>query len=302
MIEITKENYKDIDFNGVIISVPREHLKNELTQDFSLHFECAYYTKGEHGYKTSGHNPDRSSFFIIWYGDEDMPNGFGFNSTSRLPWDEKYLHFNNVRYYKFKDMSEFCEWYLQQKGCRIQCKSDSWQWKTVESVEPKDLLTKLQQDPGYFKPTEVEKYQPQHGYIVREGYEKKGGINPPPKYPRPEPPKGQNPPIFPPEFYFDPILEFYKKGDGSCNNLESPNHIMNKKQIDERMFPGHEKRCNQFYMKEIQHYIQTAMNIQYYNHFKVFEPNASFEEIKQAEEKAKELREHLLDWLNEEVK
>lgn len=115
MIEITKDNYKDIDFNGVIISVPREHLKEELTQDFCLHFECAYYTKGEHGYKECGHLPSRSSFFSIWYGDEDMPNGFGFNSTSRLPWDEKYLHFNNVRYYKFKDMVEFCAWYLQQK-------------------------------------------------------------------------------------------------------------------------------------------------------------------------------------------
>lgn len=119
MYEITKDNYKDIDFNGVIISVPRERLKHELTQDFCLHFECAYYTKGEHGYKEPGYSPDNSSFFSIWYGDEDMPNGFGFNSTSRLPWDEKYLHFNNVRYYKFKDMEEFCTWYLQNKNYEV---------------------------------------------------------------------------------------------------------------------------------------------------------------------------------------
>lgn len=119
MIEITKDNYKDIDFNGVIISVPRKHLKDELTQDFSLHFECAYRTQGKHGYKEPGHNPDSSSFFSIWYGDNDMPNGFGFNSTSRLPWEEEYLHFNNVKYYKFNDMIEFCTWYLQQNGREI---------------------------------------------------------------------------------------------------------------------------------------------------------------------------------------
>lgn len=116
MIEITKDNYKDIDFNGVIISVPREHLKEELTQDFCLHFECAYYTKGEHGYKEPGYSPGNSSFFSIWYGDNDMPNGFGFNSTSRLPWDEEYMHFNNVRYYKFEDMKEFCFWYLKRQS------------------------------------------------------------------------------------------------------------------------------------------------------------------------------------------
>lgn len=127
MIEITKDNYKDIDFNGVIISVPREHLKDELTQEFCFHFECAYYTKGEHGYKTPGHNPNKSSFFSIWYGDEDMPNGFGFNSTCRLPWDEKYLHFNNVRYYKFNNMQEFCVWYLETN--KYFEKSDYGKWK-----------------------------------------------------------------------------------------------------------------------------------------------------------------------------
>ena len=151
MYEITKDNYKDVDFDGVIISVPRQHLKDELTQDFSLHFECAYYTEGKHGYKTTGHNPDKSSFFSVWYGDEDMPNGFGFNSTSRLPWDEKYLYFDNVRYYKFEDMEEFCQWYLQQKGCEIWTTSGDLKGE-IHKIEPrKETTVNIKEDKEWIR-------------------------------------------------------------------------------------------------------------------------------------------------------
>ena len=139
MLEITKDNYKDIDFNGVIISVPREHLKGELNHDFCLNFECAYYTQGKYGYKERGYHPDKSSFYKIWYGGDDIPNGFGFNSTSRLPWDEEYMYFNNVRYYKFKDMEEFCTWYLQQKGAEIWTCSGELKGKVQEITSTQPL-------------------------------------------------------------------------------------------------------------------------------------------------------------------
>ena len=112
MIKITEENFNDIDFKGIIVGIPKNP---ELDFDFSINFECAYYTKGHHGYPERGSHPDNSSFFSIYYNDNYLPNGFFFNSSSRLPWTKEYHYLNNVDYYKFDDMEEFCRWYLNRK-------------------------------------------------------------------------------------------------------------------------------------------------------------------------------------------
>ena len=150
MKKITEKDFDKTNFKGVIIGIPKNP---ELDWEFSINFECAYYSRGLHGYPESGRNPDNSSFFTIFYdAKEYLPNGFFYNSTSRLPWEKKYHYLNNVDYYKFDSMTEFCEWYLKRK----------------QKHESKDLLTNLQQDPGYLKPFTAETYKPKRKDRLKE--------------------------------------------------------------------------------------------------------------------------------------
>lgn len=112
MRKITEKEFDNIDFKGIIVGIPKNP---ELDFEFSINFECAYYTKGHHGYSERGSHPDNSSFFSIYYNDNYLPNGFFFNASSRLPWTKEYHYLNNVDYYKFDDMEEFCKWYLERK-------------------------------------------------------------------------------------------------------------------------------------------------------------------------------------------
>ena len=133
MIKITKENFENIDFKGIIVGVPKNP---ELNFEFSINFECAYRTDGKHGYPEKGSNPDNSSFFSIYYNDEYLPNGLFFNCTSRLPWKLDYHYLNNVDYYKFDDMEEFCKWYLEQKQSKTLKAVQGLVWNGQEYIEP----------------------------------------------------------------------------------------------------------------------------------------------------------------------
>ena len=74
MRKITEKEFDNIDFKGIIVGIPKNP---ELDFEFSINFECAYYTKGHHGYPERGSHPDNSSFFSIYYNDKDyLPNGF----------------------------------------------------------------------------------------------------------------------------------------------------------------------------------------------------------------------------------
>jgi hypothetical protein len=138
MIEITKENYKDIKFDGIIVSVPY-NIQPGQHDDISLIFECAYYTKGEHGYPHPGRGADNSSFYSVWYNDKEyLPNGLFFNGTSRFTLNYKFSHWDNYKYYKFKDMEEFCTWYLQQRGGEIWTSSEELIGK-VKNIEPEKV-------------------------------------------------------------------------------------------------------------------------------------------------------------------
>lgn len=111
MIEITKDNYKDLKFNGVVVSVDKLGFKEDIT----IHFECAYYSKGKYGYPKRGQGEDNSSFYRISYNTDYLPKGFFFNHTSRLTHDMEFeMFFDYFNFYKFDDMKEFCEWYLKR--------------------------------------------------------------------------------------------------------------------------------------------------------------------------------------------
>ena len=129
MKKITKFDLSNLTFDGIMVGVNNE--------DKSLTFvvECAYYTKGHHGYPKPGHNPSTSSFFNISYDTKYLPNGLFFNSTSRLPLDPSFFDFLLYDYYKFDDMKEFCTWYLQS----IKEEKDWIHEKCNTNTAPKDV-------------------------------------------------------------------------------------------------------------------------------------------------------------------
>ena len=114
MIKVTEENVKDITFDGIIVQVPKSQCHIDMELGFVV--ECSYRTKGRHGYPKSGQNPDDSSFYTIYYNDGYLPNGLQFNSTSRFNLEHTFGHMDLVDYYKFDNMEEFCEWYLNNNN------------------------------------------------------------------------------------------------------------------------------------------------------------------------------------------
>lgn len=152
MIKITEENVKGLTLDGIVVCVPKSDIEDGSHNDISFITECAYFSKGQHGYPKPGHGADNSSFYHIAYNMVDyLPNGLYMNATSRLTWNSCINLNGKYDYYKFKDMEEFCHWYL-------------------------DYVSKKSTG----------------GFITYEdGYKKMGGIKPPPVTSRPEPPKGQ---------------------------------------------------------------------------------------------------------------
>lgn len=129
MLEITKDNYKDITFDGIIIGVDKRN-----TFQFCFVFECAYYSKGKHGYPKQGRKPDNSSFYSAFYNDTYLPNGLMFNATSRFTLEDKF-RFEACDYYKFDDMAEFCTWYLQQYDYEVWATAGDSRAKIMD-IEP----------------------------------------------------------------------------------------------------------------------------------------------------------------------
>lgn len=115
MEEITKENLSDLKFDGIIVAV------NNSTNKLSFVFECAFYSKGKHGYPKRGSKPDVSSFYTVSYDHEYLPNGLFFNSTSRLDFCNRF-NFDVCTYYKFSNLKEFCSWYLEQNDANKEVK------------------------------------------------------------------------------------------------------------------------------------------------------------------------------------
>lgn len=151
MLEITKENYKDITFDGIIIGVDKRN-----TFEFCFVFECAYHSKGKNGYPKQGRKPDNSSFYSAFYNDTYLPNGLMFNATSRFTIEDKF-RFEACNYYKFDDMQEFCTWYLQQKGAEVYTSSEELQG-LVHLIKPKNECQCHKKQKRYEKLKDVQTY------------------------------------------------------------------------------------------------------------------------------------------------
>lgn len=117
MKKLTKQDLPDLQFEGIIVSVPRD-IQEGQHDDISFIVECNYYTNGKHGYKEPGYGADNSSFYHVAYNMDCLRNGLWMNATSRFTIEHSF-RFDSYDYYKFDDMEEFCTWYLQQKDREI---------------------------------------------------------------------------------------------------------------------------------------------------------------------------------------
>ena len=101
MKEITKDNYKDLEYNwnGIIIAYPKIDLywnaefyiyKQELDKDNNYIYSCSGYSKEDSPYNA-------------FSGDWNKPN---FESC--------FGNWDRLNYYQFEDLKEFCEWYLHK--------------------------------------------------------------------------------------------------------------------------------------------------------------------------------------------
>ena len=191
MIEITEKNYKDIKFNGIIVGVPKPSANIDF--DFDIYFECAFKTDGRHGYPKRGEGwaLHDVGFYYITYDMDYLRDGFYFNSSCNISL-ENCFHFDNMRYYQFKDFEEFCIWYLQQQKYRIEY-DDKEHIGYVPKIIPANTEN---EDKAWMYDKCGTNTCPKHplmnGYTeFNEGYKKKGGKEPFIQTSRPDAPKGQ---------------------------------------------------------------------------------------------------------------
>lgn len=119
MIKITEQDLENLQFDGIIVGVPIiENIKEGQHDDISFIVECNYYTNGKHGYPEPGNGCNNSSFYHVCYNTDSLENGLWMNATSRFTIEHSF-RFDSYNYYKFKDMVEFCTWYLQNKNYEV---------------------------------------------------------------------------------------------------------------------------------------------------------------------------------------
>jgi hypothetical protein len=110
MIKILKSDLDTLSFDGIVVGIPKTELPDRHN-DISFVVECNFYTNGKHGYKEPGFGCDTSSFYHVCYNMDNLPNGLWMNSTSRFTIEQTF-NFEYYNYYKFDNMLEFCNWYV----------------------------------------------------------------------------------------------------------------------------------------------------------------------------------------------
>lgn len=100
MKKIQKEDLESLDFNGIIIGVPSYV---EIDQHKDILFKISF-----------GVEEDKHVYYSVCYNADYLPNGLTlYNKVEENK--EKLFKFDSYDYYKFDNMSEFCQWYLQKQ-------------------------------------------------------------------------------------------------------------------------------------------------------------------------------------------
>lgn len=97
MKQITKDNLKDLEFNGIVVGLPSY-------VEIDQHKDLIFITI------------DDKQTFLILYNNNYLPKGLTVTKESKL---EKCFKFNSYDYYQFENMIEFCTWYLQKQNKSI---------------------------------------------------------------------------------------------------------------------------------------------------------------------------------------
>lgn len=102
MKEITKDNYKDLEYNfeGIVVAYPKVDLY------FNAEF---YFIKQKIDYKT-----DKRYYITCGYNEEDKTcNGLAPDGLETII-ENAFNCWSQMNYYQFDDMKEFCDWYLHK--------------------------------------------------------------------------------------------------------------------------------------------------------------------------------------------
>lgn len=107
MIKITEENLKDLKFDGIIVGIP-SYVEVDQHKDISFKIQD----------------------LTLLYNNDKLPNGL-------LPINNKEFQFTSYSYFKFDNLEEFCEWYLQHKGMEIWTHSEELRSK-IKDITPNE--------------------------------------------------------------------------------------------------------------------------------------------------------------------
>ena len=150
MKEITQENYQQLEYNweGIIIAYPKVDLywnaefyvyKQELNEKNEYIYKCCGYSKEDSVY--DGFSGDWSK--------KDFESCFG-------NWDK-------LTYYQFKDLKEFCEWYLHKEDKLHQALEQFVEDTKKFYDTPKDLNDKLITE-------RIERRNKEHYFMEKYGF------------------------------------------------------------------------------------------------------------------------------------
>jgi len=101
MKEITQENYQQLEYNweGIIIAYPKVDL---------------YWNAGFYVYKQELNEKNEYIYKCCGYSKEDsVYDGFS-GDWSKKDFESCFGNWDKLTYYQFKDLKEFCEWYLHK--------------------------------------------------------------------------------------------------------------------------------------------------------------------------------------------
>ena len=126
MKKIQKEDLESLDFAGIIIGVPSYV---EIDQHKDILFKIS-----------SGVEEDKHVYYSVCYNADYLPNGLSlFNKIEEDK--EKLFKFDSYDYYKFDNMTEFCQWYLQKQ--QISTTSNFIPEETKTGLKRKDKLKEI---------------------------------------------------------------------------------------------------------------------------------------------------------------
>ena len=151
MKEITKDNYKDLEFNfyGIVIAYPK----------IDLYFNSEFYFIKQ----KIDHDTDKRYYIMCGYNEEDKTCEGLAPDRLKTNIENAFNCWGEMNYYQFENMKEFCEWYLH-KDDKLHQALEQFVEDTKKFYDtPKDLNDKLITE-------RIERRNKEHYFMQKYGF------------------------------------------------------------------------------------------------------------------------------------